>query len=467
MAERRTLETKRKIITLTRNRETPAAIKLFHKFFTDENPADVEFINSFFLELNRLNLFEAGYKILEDTEHWHPDDSEHQTLKESASKLYVDHLVLQGNNYLFEREDTSNRLEDSLRRSDSLSREKMRGENEKILTGITLKALSAFEKANQLQPANLVALSGLKSCFAFLGEKEKLAEVEAAIEARRPDLRRLEFPVQEEGEELTPSARLQKEIDVEENSINEIKGLFAQKKFEEVIKEVDRLHLSHRTNVPMLLLKARSLAELRRFKDVEKVMFEAERENTHLFDFKDTRNDLNELKYKLLIKAADFYLGKATAFGPSLGREHFKKARISLQRALSLNPENLDLLDKYYTALKYLGEEEEAFKTKAMIYVLNPRFVTSFDNAGSSSLCFIASYAFAGEPAAIDDFRWFRREFLIGNRVGRMINSLYMRWSPGVVKSLQRFAGARTITRNFLQIPLFIVKMLKKIKTGV
>ncbi|HMM59381.1 MAG TPA: hypothetical protein PKC25_04530, partial [Candidatus Rifleibacterium sp.] len=66
-----------------------------------------------------------------------------------------------------------------------------------------------------------------------------------------------------------------------------------------------------------------------------------------------------------------------------------------------------------------------------------------------------------------EEFRWFRREFLIGNRPGRKINSLYVRWSPAVVKALQRFARARIIVRNILQFPLFIVKILKKIKTGV
>ncbi len=460
MADRKVLETKRKIVTFTRNREIANATKLFYKFFTDDNPADVEFINTFFLELNRLNLFETGYEILVETSKWYPNDPDHQTLLESAGKLYVDSLVLQGNNFLYEREDTNNRFDDSLRRSDSLSREKMRGENEKILNGITSKALKCFEKAIAIQPGNLVALNGLKNCYAFLHETEKLAEVQKQIDAKKPDLRHLEFPQPE----LIPqpgAEKINREVDVESDTLNRVKELLTQKKFEEVVAEVDRLHLSHRTNVLLLLLKARALGHLRRFKEVEKVMFEAEREGTNLFEFKDARNDLNELRYKLLVKAGDVYLAKAVSMGPSLGLPHFKKARIGLQRALALNPENLDLLDKYYTTLKYLGDEEEAFKTKSMIYILDPKFITTFDNAGTSNLCFLASFAFNDRPLVLEEFRWFRREFLLTSLTGRHVNSFYVRHSPSLVRFCRPFPWSRRLFQHLLYIPLMFIRLMR------
>ncbi len=461
MADRKVLETKRKIVTFTRNREITNATKLFYKYFTDENPADVEFINTFFLELNRLNLFETGYEMLVETSKWYPNDPDHQTLLESAGKLYVDSLVLQGNNFLFEREDTNNRFDDSLRRSDSLSREKMRGENEKILNGITNKALKCFEKAIAIQPGNLVALNGLKNCYTFLHETEKLAEVQKQIDAKKPDLRHLEFPKSDLIPPEPGTEKISREVDVEADTLNRVRELLNQKKYEEVVAEVDRLHLSHRINVLLLLLKARALGHLRRFKEVDKVMFEAEREGTNLFELKDAKNDLNELRYKLLVKAGDVYLAKAVAMGPSLGLPHFKKARIGLQRALALNPENLDLLDKYYTTLKYLGDEEEAFKTKSMIYILDPKFITTFDNAGTSNLCFLASFAFSDQPGVLNEFRWFRREFLLTSQTGRFANSFYVRHSPAVVRLCRPFPWSRSLFRHLLNFPLLAIRILR------
>lgn len=460
MSDRKTLETKRKIVTYTRNRETPAAVKLFHKYFTDENPADVEFINSFFLELNRLNLFEIGYQLLEDTTKWHQNDPDHQSLKENAGKLYVDSLVLQGNNFLFEREDTTNRFEDSLRRSDSLSREKMRGENEKILNGITTKALKCFERAREIQPHNILAMNGCKNCYSYLHEYEKLAEVEKLIDARKPDLSHLALGIPEPEADCA-GAKAKREVDVETSTLLRVKELLTQKKYDEVVKEVDRLHLSHRVNVLLLLLKARALAELRRFKEVDKVIFEAERENLNLFEIRDAKNDINEIRYKLLVKAGDVYLAKAVSMGSSLGQPLFKKAKIGLQRALAMNPENLDLLDKYYTALKYLGEEEEAFRTKANIYNLNPKFITSFDNAGTSNLCFLASFAYEGETAVLNEFRWFRREFLLTSRLGRFLNSKYVRFSPALVQLVKPFPPSVNLFRLLLAVPLWFIRLIK------
>lgn len=467
MTERKTLETKRKIITLTRNREYHAAIKLFHKYFTAEKPADVEFISSFFLELNRLNLFEAGYRLLADTAPWHPDDPEHESLRENAGKLYVDSLVLQGNNLIFEREEKTSRLEESLKRSDSLSREKMRIENEKILVSITQKAQAVFEKAREIQPDNLVALTGLQNCFQYLGEQEKLDEVENEISARNPLFRRFgdTRPTEQEEQEAREAREAEKfepqEVDVEEANLNEIRQLLTQKKYEDLVKRVDFIHLSHRTSVPMLLLKTKALAELRRFKDADATLFEAERQNSHFEEVKNVKSDLAELKYRLLTIAGNTYLKKGVAMGPSLGMNHFRKARVSIQRALALNPESLDLLDQYYTALKYLGEEEEAFKTKAVIYNLNPRFVPTFDTATSSALCFIASFAFAGQPGKVDEFRWFRREFLLSSHLGRYFNSIYVRTSPRLVSLAKPVPLAGPFLRMLLMVPLVAIRILR------
>ncbi len=463
MPERnKTLEIKKKIIGLTRNREHVAALKLFHKYFSAANPADVEFINSFFVELNRLSLFEAGHRLLEDTAAWHPDDPEHQELKNNSCKLYVDSLVSQGNSQLLERENTSVRLEESLKRSDSLSREKMRIENDKMLHAITSKALAAFQTAFELQPHNMVVLTGLKRCYLLLDDHDKESEIEAFIEERKEEVRRR--MALEEVEEEEPETE---EVTIDEESVivEDIKQLFENRQYEEVLKRVDYLHANYPINVPMMLTKARALAELRRFIEAEKALYKSEREDTHPFEVKDARLDIQEIKLKLLTKASNFYLSKAISLGTSIGADYFRQARKTLEKALTISPENIDLLDKYYTALKYLGDDEEAFKAKAMIYVIDPQFNISFDNAGKSSLCFIASFAFADYPLAIEDFRWFRREFVLSSKPGRSLNSWYVKNSPAAVVMLEKLPGAASISRLLLTVPLLFVRSLKTIKS--
>jgi len=158
-------------------------------------------------------------------------------------------------------------------------------------------------------------------------------------------------------------------------------------------------------------------------------------------------------------------LSKAISLGTSIGADYFRQARKTLEKALTISPENIDLLDKYYTALKYLGDDEEAFKAKAMIYVIDPQFNISFDNAGKSSLCFIASFAFADYPLAIEDFRWFRREFVLSSKPGRSLNSWYVKNSPAAVVMLEKLPGAASISRLLLTVPLLFVRSLKTIKS--
>ena len=44
----KTVDVKRKIISLVKKRESKEALKIFHKNFTNENPADLEFIKNLF-----------------------------------------------------------------------------------------------------------------------------------------------------------------------------------------------------------------------------------------------------------------------------------------------------------------------------------------------------------------------------------------------------------------------------------
>lgn len=463
--ERKHLEIKRKIINLIRNREHTASLQLFYKFFSKDNPADPEFLESFYLELNRLNMFEFGFRMLAETADWHPNNTELDELRQNSAKLYYDSLILQGNNLLFEREEKAARFSDSLRRSDSLSREKMREENEKILAGIAQKALNSFLKAYELNDESIAALSGLSRCYSILGEQEKYEEIEKLLIEKSPT-QKLKEKVEEllEDDSALEDKKKQffpKEYDIEEFNLLEVRNLFDQKKHEDLIKRVDFLHLSHRISVPMLLLKARSLAELKRFKDCDTTLFEAERQNSHFKELQLTRTDINEIKCRLLIKAAEVYLKKGLEIGPSLGKGHFERARKSLKQALDILPENIDLLDQLYTAQMYLGEEKEAFKTKALIYLINDRYITTFDKETSASLCFIAGFAFSHRPLIVDEFRWFRREFLLGNSPGRLFNALYITHSPYFLKRARRYKSGKMFCQIGLMPILWIIRLIK------
>jgi len=465
--ERKHLEIKRKIINLIRNREHSASLQLFYKFFSKDNPAEPEFLESFYLELNRLNMFELGFRMLAETADWHPGNTELEDLRQNSAKLYFDSLLLLGNNLLFDREEKAARFSDSLRRSDSLSREKMREENEKILTGIAQKALNAFLKAYELNDESISALSGLSRCYSVLNEKEKYDEIEKLLIEKSPT-EKLKGKVEELLEEETDvngqkKQFFPKEYDIEEFNLIEVRNLFEQKKYDELIKRVDFLHLSHKINVPMLLMKARSQAELKKFKDSDATLFEAERQNSHFKEFQLTKTDINEIKCRLLIKAAEVYLKKGLEIGPSLGKGHFERARKSLRQALDILPENIDLLDQLYTAQMYLGEEKDAFKTKALIYLLNDRYITSFDKEASASLCFIAGFAFQHQPLIIDEFRWFRREFLLGNNAGRLFNALYVSHSPFLLRRAARYKSGKMFCQIFLMPILWCIRLLKLI----
>ncbi|HAE39745.1 MAG TPA: hypothetical protein DCG57_14095 [Candidatus Riflebacteria bacterium] len=471
--EKKILEFKRRIISLMRSREHASALKLYHKSFTAQTPADPDFLESFYIELNRVNMHEVAYEVLKEGATWHPDNEKAEELLKNAQGVYLDSLVLHGNNLLYERDDKEAKFTESIKKADSLAREKMREENDKILSAIVQKALVTYGKALELKDDSIPALSGLMRCHQILGENELAEEFNSRIEELSPTIKSREKTRQElareaeiaEEEKKREAAR---ELELEESAIDEIKRLFDDKKYHELIRRIDDLHLSYRTTVPLLLLKARAFGELRRFKLADQVINEAEHHNRNINEVLEIKNSLNETKYRILCKASDIYLHKALEIGLSLGESHFRRAQKSILRALEFVPENLDLLDKLYTTQKYLGQTEDSYKTKAMIYVLNKKYVTAFDRQSSASLCFIASFAYCGEPQIINQFRWFRREFLLTSRAGMVINTAYVRISPRITRAASNIAAARTVFRLVLYPIRLMIDLLQYLiaKTG-
>ncbi|MGM0600482.1 MAG: hypothetical protein ACQETH_11790 [Candidatus Rifleibacteriota bacterium] len=450
----KTVGMKKRVLSQIKNREIGIALKLYYKYFSQENPPDSIFVKKLYTELNKLNKFELCFRITQEASSWLPDEKELVDLKKQALKIYFNHLQAEGNRLLGEREEKAGKFYEDIKKADSLTKEKIREENEKILHKLILKALENFQKAYDLNNDSLGAINGLFRCYKILGDEKNISKFQTILEEKDPHLHGKQK--QEEAEKNTLSDQ---EFDIEEFNIKEVLSLYDKNLYYDVIEKVDFLHLTHKLCVPLLLLKAESLVALKRFKEADKVLFEAEKQNTHSKDVRDLKNNITELKYNLLSKAGEIYLKKALELGPSLGKSHFRKARACLKRALAIFPDNLDLLDQQYTVLKYLKEDEQAFKTKALIYVLNEKYIPTFDKAGSRSLCFLASFAYARQPEKLNYFRWFRREILLQSEVGKCLNGKYVKYSPGILDKARNI----NLSPRLFRILLFPVLILIKI----
>ena len=457
----KTVEIKRKIISLIRNREPKEALKLFHKNFTEEKPAEIEFLKNIYVELNRFDLNKENFELLAQIGIWYPDNAEFQEIFENATNTYVGSLILQANNINFQRIEKEKSLEDSLKRADSLTREKMQIENSKQLAALNEKSKELFKLAVSLSPKNLTAYKGWLECCNVAGDTEEAEEVQGIIDSLNPSfskkaaalkLSATENQVKEE-EELP-------KVDL----YSDFEKLFNEKKYEELINLIEKNESSSDFPVKALLLKAKSLVELRRFKDADKALFEAERQSVDYHSLQATKEGIAGIKLKLYTKAGGVFLEKAIKLGVPLGLQNFQKAKYCFMKAIEINPDDLNILDQAYSALKYLGEDEEAFKIKATIYSIQSNFKTTYDSTYNQTLCFIATYAFYDKPWIINDFRWFRREFLLTNRFGREVNSLYVCLSSRVTKALANNNFIRELFKLILYIPLLLIKLLQLLK---
>ena len=320
----KTVDVKRKIISFVKKREVKDALKLFHKNFTNENPADLEFNKNLCVELNRLDLYKEKFDLLCQIAVWFPDSIEFQDIFENATQTYVSKLILQANNIKFERLEKENSLKESLKRADSITRERMQLENAKQLQALNEKCKELYKLAVKYSPNNLTAYKGWLDCCIIADEKEEIEELEKKIE------------------ELSPSRKTQKNISENEDNeeivehkidINdECEVLFQDKKYEDLINKIDTLDNKESLLSKTLLYKARALVELKRFKDADKALFEAEEHNTDYYLLKQTKEDINSIKLNLYLKAGAFSLENGIKLGVPLGQKNFLKAKFCLQK---------------------------------------------------------------------------------------------------------------------------------------
>lgn len=466
----KTVDNKKRIIILIRNRDLKAAFKLFNKSYTQENPADLEFVKNVYVEINRLSAHKENFEFLASIGYCYPDSIEFQEIFENATKIYVDSLILQANNIQFERLEKEKNLEDTIKKANPLVRDKMRADKILQLENLNKKSKELYKLAFSYDSKNLMALKGWQECCLIAEEKEEAQVVADKIADLKPSLRdkSVILKVKKQESESEKATKFQyNDVALDNDNYDELLELYENKKYQLLIDKVEKLSTSVIIPAKILILKGKSLVELRRFKDADLALFEAENSNTDYLDVKKAKEDVSEVKYNLYVKAGSSFLQKGIGLGTALGLNNFKKAKDCFAKALEINPDNLNLLDQYYSTLKYLGEHEEAFKIKGAIYSLEPRFKTSYDSNYNHTLCFIATYAYYDHPWIIDEFRWFRREYLLNNSLGRRINSLYVCLSPRITMSVQNDELVRQCIKLLLYIPLFVIRILKCLESGI
>ena len=298
----KSVDIKRKIISLVKKREAKEALKLFHKNFTNEKPAELEFIKNLYVELNRADYYKENFDLLVQIAVWYPDSIEFQDIFENATQTYVNKLILQANNIKFERLEKEESLKESLKKADSITRERMQVENSKQLKALNEKSKELYKLAVTYSPNNLTAYKGWLECCVIDNDEEEIEKLKAKIEELSPS-RQSQSNVSNENLD-NPESKKEKEVD-----INEVcETLFNEKKYEELINKIDNLENKELLVSKSLLLKARSLVELKRFKEADKAIFDAEQQNTDYYLLKQTKEDINSIKLSLYLKAGSFLL---------------------------------------------------------------------------------------------------------------------------------------------------------------
>lgn len=463
LPDNKILENKRKIITRIKAKDLNSSNSLFFETFSSYYPADIEFLNTIYTELTRNNNYDAFYKLLKKITSWYEGNEEYDELSETATKLYIDNLVLQGNNNIFERNERLEITRKNSRRSDSEMSKSY--ETDKILQSLSSKAIECFEKALELDPENLPALNGAKNCYEFIDDYENFERVMRTIERVLMHKSGIVEKLEQDDAKLKEQEEREQSEQVFEQFQTEfthITNLFIDEKNEEFLEFFEKIHNPATPYIPLILLKARVLARMRRFKESDRFIEIAEKSNSHFPELNEAKTEIRKVKHALYKKAADYYLERALLKGVTFGKADFVKAKEALEKAMHFVTDDINMLDQYHTVLKYLKQEREAFKTKGIIYSIDPEYTTSFEQELSNRMCFIASYAFVGQPQHVDVFRWYRREFLLNSDFGRRLNCLYVTLSPRVVRALAPYPVGVYLCRAILFLPLLMIKLLQK-----
>ena len=303
---KKTAEVKRKIISLIRNKYPDDAIALFLKHYSESKPAELEFIKNVYVELNRLDFNKAGFDLLAQIGVWYPDSAEFQELFENATQTYAGKLVLQGNNYKYQRKQTLAKFEENIKKADSLTKEKLKEENDKQIESLNNKAIEAFKLAIQFSPDNLTAYNGLIECYQNIDDEETVEQLQNKVKEITTN-KQNRFKILEQT--ITEAAPEDVKPPVDDLAVYQ--ALYDEKKYDDLFALIEKNRNDETFPNESILLKAKALANLKRFAEADAAIAEAEDLYTDYVILNRTKEEISEAKFSLYAKSGSVFLKKA------------------------------------------------------------------------------------------------------------------------------------------------------------
>jgi tetratricopeptide (TPR) repeat protein len=436
--------------------------RLFDIKFSAKTPPSPSFIHRCFAELNRHDAHLDGWKLLQQVKDWFKDDETITETYELARRIYYDHLLVKGNETLEKARQQSAVFEESLANIDALRRDKLAEENRNTLHSLYEKALKIYQEASDLIPEGLGAMTGMVRCHGLLGHQDRVEFLTRRIQ----EISEISSKAQETLETMLSGTATEEDLlapppdtptlsaeETERMVMGRFHRLFAAAAYDELLQEIEAFLVANPQSPEALLLRIKTLVRQHRFQPAEQALNEALKTHPRHEGLLCYRLEFLEEKLRSLADGATGFLDNGLHLGARLGRKSFIRARHCLEQALTINPHDPRLLDQLFTCLMFLGQDKDAQQVKRTLVRLAPGFEPTFQRGSETSFCFLAGYAFLDAhdgQTVLEEFRRFRRTFLLPTAVGRAATRFYVLVSPRMVRGARRAGVSPSLMRLFL-----------------
>ncbi|RCK78609.1 MAG: hypothetical protein OZSIB_1331 [Candidatus Ozemobacter sibiricus] len=449
-----------KIVQLFSRDHFAEGMELFNSSFTAEKPPSYDFVARCFTELNRLGRNPEAFEFMTRVSTLIQRHPEINRMLEMARRIHYDTLIVQANAVMDTARQKLQVFAETLQGADALHRDRIEKENRKALEDLYRQALAIFQQAHEVSPRALGALTGMFRCHKELRNQKEADELSALIDevykeapGTQPGAEGEGGPASQPAEDKADLPPMPEASDIKsvladlEIEMRRIKAMFEENRTTEALAALDILLLGNPQFIPGLLLKAKVLTARRQFKPAQRLIEEAVKIDGRNPQVEEARIEFLEHKFKLLVAGASEFLQQGLRLGSTLGRSFFEQALSCLNQALEICPTDVNLLDQRYTCLIYLERMEEAREARKALYMVAPQYIATFERENQSSLCFLAGFAYQGDPEALEDFRTLRREWFTPTTAGRTFLAWYTRLSPQWVAAARRIGLSPTLPR--------------------
>ena len=441
-------------------------LDLFRKSYNSQNPPPKNFFLQFLNSLRKLKADESAFQIVQEAKSWFTIDQEFEQIVESVYRDYYETLVEKGKALFESAHHRSKEFSDtSFYKIDVPAREKLEEENRNVLRTLYKNSMTVFEQAQAMFPSGLGAMNGIFHCLIILGETDKAHQVEAQILelTKGTQQKFFEGSPHEKSTEFRVAPPIEQEPAID---LSTLKRWFEQKRYEDALKGLKNLVKKHPNSVAAFILGAKCHMELNEYRPALHFLEKALRIDPFHEEAAQCKLDFLEKKFIALTRAGKAYLQKGIQLGPSMGNLFFIKAAHCLQQALSISPDEPELLDQLYSALINLREEKQADTIRQTLYKVSPHFITSWEKSKEQAACFIACFAYKESPECINDFRYFRQHFLYPSPLGKAFCEGYHHLSPLLIKNLEAIHFPRVVVFLLLEPVRFLIRFFNLFFSG-